>query len=147
MAGLPGSSCLEKRGSFSWPIKLWSAGESSSLEASSKVDEVPSCRDSAIDPLRSRVDILAWDRSLGTGLVGFWAAAVAARLPFERVTVTALGTPNRAIMGLVVFVEMGCCCARSIVGTGGVLDRELSEGLFLPFDLTATGFALYRTAV
>ena len=91
--------------------------------------------------------MLAWDRSLGTGLGVFWAAAAAARLPVGRVTVTALGIPNRATIGLVVFVEMDCCCARSIVGTGGVLDREISEGLFLPFDLTATGFALYRTAV
>ena len=45
---------LENRGSFSCPIKLRSAGDSSSLlEGSSKVEELPSCRDSATETFRS----------------------------------------------------------------------------------------------
>ena len=61
-------------------------------------------------------------------------------------TFTALGTPNRATIGLVVFVFEISCLLRSIIGSGGVADLD-STGLFLPFDLTATGLALPRIAV
>ena len=93
------------------------------------------------------LSVLRGDGPLLRGLGLFEIAAAAARLPLDFVTVTVLGTPSRATIGLVVFVLIRSCCAFSTEGIGGVLDRKLAEGLFLPFTLTATGFALPRMAV
>lgn len=95
---LAAANCL------SWPIKLFSAGESSSLlEASSNVDESPLCRaESAIETRRSGLTSIGCEASLLLGLGLPWPATeleVLIELP-GFVTVTALGIPSLATIGL-----------------------------------------------
>lgn len=144
---------LSKAGRFSWPIRLCSAGESSSLlEASSKVEESTLRRDLALEAWRSSL-IEGTSESPGLVGVGFFVAERARWLLLLLlmegilVTVTALGKPIRATVGPAVLSWSGAGLERSITGRGGVMDLGEPTGLLLLLDLRATGFAFPRIAV
>ncbi len=128
-------------------------GESSSEEElSSKVEESALWRGEELAGEGRRSGLGEWVGLIWEAMLLDEAAflmAVVARLLFEGalVTVTALGTPRRATMGLIVLF-MGKWRERSMIGTGGVAERGVPiKGLFLPLDFTATGLALPRMAV
>ena len=81
---------------------------------------------------------------LGLLVVNGFSGLLAFKLLFEvdLVTVTALGVPRRATIGLRVFMDVAV--GRFRVGIGGVVDRGESTGLFFSFDLTLTAVALPR---